>query len=154
MSQLLFFITVSVAHLLDAYKKQSVRSWAVVCLVVQQFFEFLFEVCIRTNADHVAKRVRSPSRLNIFHTVFVIEFQQPSAQRLHAHDAIQACGILLYRNSYCHQRKKQGTPGHLTEASQDLPQHLVPSPAAVDQLKQQFLSINHTALSGRERITY
>ena len=55
MSQLLFFITVSVAHLLDAYKKQSVRSWAVVCLVVQQFFEFLFEVFIRTNAYHVAK---------------------------------------------------------------------------------------------------
>ena len=76
---------------------------------------------------------RSPPRFNIFHTVFVIEFQQPSAQTLDADDAIQACGILLYRNSYCHQRKKQGTPGHLTEASQDLPQHLVPSPAAVDQ---------------------
>ena len=39
-------------------------------------------------------------------------------------------------------------PGHLTEAPQDLPQHLVPSPAAVDQLKQEFLSINHTALPG------
>ena len=38
-------------------------------------------------------------------------------------------------------------PGHLTEAPQDLPQHLVPSPAVGNRLKQEFLSINHTALS-------